>query len=59
MYAIMIAIAGRAYDKGYPITAQQIADLCKEFDTDTGNWYNNRPLTVEADRALEYVYRSN
>ena len=58
MYQIMIAIAGRAYEKGYPITANQIADMCKEFDRETGNWYENRPLTVEADRALEYIYRN-
>lgn len=58
MYKIMIAIAGNAYSKGYPITAKQIADLCREFDIDTGNWYENRPLTAEADRALEYIYRN-
>lgn len=58
MYQIMIAIAGRAFEKGYPITANQIADMCKEFDRETGNWYENRPLTVEADRALEYIYRN-
>ena len=59
MYKIMIAIAGNAYSKGYPITANQIADLCREFDRDTGNWYENRPLTAEADRALEFIYRNN
>tara|TARA_R110002096_G_scaffold69149_1_gene166357 strand:- start:30025 stop:30969 length:945 start_codon:yes stop_codon:yes gene_type:complete len=57
MYAIMIAIAGGAIKKGYPITAAQISELCKEFDSSTGNWYENRPLTVEADRAIEYVFR--
>lgn len=57
MYQIMIAIAGRAIDKGYPITANQIAEMCKQFDADTGNWYESRPLNVEADRALEYIYR--
>ena len=58
MYAIMISIAGGAIKRGYPITATQISELCKEFDACTGNWYENRPLTVEADRALEYVYRN-
>lgn len=58
MYQIMIAIAGSAIGKGYPITALQISELCKEFDACNGNWYENRPLTVEADRALEYVYRN-
>lgn len=58
MYQIMVALAGNAVKRGYPITATQIANLCKEFDRDTGNWYENRPLTVEADRALEYIYRN-
>ena len=58
MYQIMIAIAGNAIKSEYPITARQIAELCKEFDRDTGNWYENRPLELEADGALEYVYRN-
>ena len=47
-----------AIKKGYPITAKQIADMCKQFDNDTGKWYENRPMELEADRALEYVYRN-
>jgi len=58
MYQIMVAIAGHAISKGYPITATQIAEMCKQFDAETGNWYENRPLQKEADRALEYVYRN-
>ena len=58
MYQIMVAVAGNAVKQGYPITSQQIANMCKDFDRDTGNWYENRPLTVEADRALEYIYRN-
>lgn len=58
MYQIMVAIAARAIEKEYPITATQIAELCKQFDMETGNWYENRPLEVEADRALEYAYRN-
>ena len=58
MYQIMVATAGNAIKRGYPITSRQIADLCRELDTDTGNWYNNRPLEVEADRAIEYAYRN-
>ena len=58
MYQIMVAIAGHAVAKGYPITATEIATLCKEFDSETGNWYENRPLQTEADRALEYIYRN-
>lgn len=58
MYQIMVAVAGNAIAKGYPITSSQIATMCKELDKDTGNWYNNRPLDKEADRALEYIYRN-
>lgn len=58
MYQIMVALAGNAVRRGYPITSQQIAELCKHFDTDTGNWYENRPLNVEAERAIEYAYRN-
>ncbi len=57
MYQIMISVAGNALKNGYPITAKQIADLCREFDTETGNWYTARPLELEADRALEYAYK--
>ena len=58
MYQIMVATSGNAVSKGYPITAQQIASLCKEFDAETGGWYKNRDMVREADRALEYVYRN-
>jgi hypothetical protein len=58
MYQIMIAIAGTAISKKYPITADEIAVMCRELDQETGNWYENRPLDKEADRALEYVYKN-
>lgn len=58
MYAIMLAIAGNAIKNKYPITANEIAQLVSEFDRETGNWYENRPLLVEADRAIEYIYKS-
>lgn len=58
MYQIMVATAGNAIKNGYPITAKQVADLCRQLDIDTGNWYTNRPLEVEADRAVEYAYRN-
>jgi hypothetical protein len=57
MYRIMVALAFNAIKAGYPITAQEIASLCKEFDAQNGNWYAKRPITKEADRALEFVYR--
>jgi len=58
MYQIMIAIAGNAVKRGYPITAKEVAELCRQFDRDTGNWYENRPLEREADGAIEWVYRN-
>lgn len=58
MYQMMVAIAARALEKEYPITATQIAELCKQFDAEHGNWYGNRPLNLEADRALEYAYKN-
>jgi len=58
MYRIMIAIAGKAIERGYPITANQIVDMCRQFDKETGNWYENRPMEVEANNALEYAYKN-
>lgn len=58
MYRIMIAIAGKAIDKGYPITASQIVEMCRQFDIETGKWYENRPMEVEANNALEYAYKN-
>lgn len=58
MYAMMVNIAGNATYRGYPITATEIAQLCKEFDSEHGNWYENRPIETEADRALEYIYKN-
>ena len=54
----MVAVAGNAISKKYPITADEISQLCRQFDLDTGNWYKNRPMDKEADRALEYVYKN-
>lgn len=58
MYQIMVAVASKAVKNQYPITANEITNLCREFDIDTGNWYENRPMNKEADRALEFVYRN-
>ena len=57
MYCIMIAIAGKAIERGYPITADQIVTMCRQFDIDTGKWYENRPMDIEANNALEYAYK--
>jgi hypothetical protein len=58
MYQIMVALAGNAIKKNYPISANEISNLCRELDQETGNWYENRPIDKEADRALEYVYKN-
>ena len=58
MYQIMVAIAGNAVKQKYPITVEEITLLCRELDVETGNWYKNRPIEKEANRALEYVYKN-
>ena len=59
MYKIMIAIAGNAVRAKYPISAAQIALLCKEIDRETGNWYENRPIEREASSALSWAYANS
>ena len=54
----MVALAGNAVKRKYPLTAAEISKLCREFDMETGTWYENRPMDKEADRALEYVYKN-
>ncbi len=58
LYRIMVSIAGNAVKQNYPITAKEIAVLCQEIDNETGQWYDNRPLEKEADRAIEFVYQN-
>lgn len=58
MYRIMVSIAGSAIRQKYPITPREIADLARQIDVETGNWYENRPLEKEADRALEFVLKN-
>ena len=58
MYQIMVATAGNAVKNKYPITPEEITSLCRELDVETGNWYKNRPMEKEANRALEYVYKN-
>lgn len=59
MYQIMVTVAGNATKRGYPITAQEIAYICRDLDNNTGMWYGSRDLNKEADRAIEYIFRSN
>jgi hypothetical protein len=56
MYRIMIATACNAVKGKYPITQDQIANMCRELDAETGNWYDNRPLSREAGGAIEWAY---
>ena len=42
----------------YPITPEEISKLCKEIDNDTGGWYKNRPLNLEAARAIDFSLKS-
>jgi hypothetical protein len=59
MYRILCSTASNAIRSEYPITASEIAQLAREIDKETGNWYANRPLEVEADRALEWAYKNS
>lgn len=56
MYRLMVAIASNAIRQKYPITSKQIAEMCKQLDLETGNWYENRPLEREAQSALQWAY---
>jgi hypothetical protein len=58
MYKIMTSIAMRALRAKYPITPDEIASLCKEIDAETGGWYKNRPMTLEAARAIDYSLKN-
>jgi len=58
MYKMMVRIAGNAIYKKYPIRVDEIVTLVREFDKETGDWYKNRPLDVEATRALDFVLSS-
>lgn len=59
LYAIMVAIAGKAIDKGYPITPKEIGDMIRQFDMETGGWYQDRPIEGEAKNAIDYVFRAS
>lgn len=55
MFQIMISIASNATRKGYPITASEIANLCRELDNETGGWYAERNMEAEAERAIMFA----
>jgi len=58
MYRIMVSIAMSAINKKYPISSKEISTLCKGIDMDNGHWYKDRPIEIEADRAIEYAYKN-
>ena len=58
MYSIMVSISANAIKRGYPITPEEVSRLCTEIDQDTGGWYNNRPLVLEAARAIDYALKA-
>ena len=58
IYRIMSSIAINAIKKEYPISSIEIEQLIRQLDRDTSNIYENRPLNLEADRAIEYAYKN-
>lgn len=58
IYKIMTSIACNAIRSKYPITSSQIAEMIRQLDRDTANIYAKRPLQTEAERALEYAYKT-
>jgi hypothetical protein len=58
IYRIMVSIATNAIRDGYAIASSEIVSLISELDMETSQRYQNRPLDVEADRALEFAYRN-
>ena len=58
IYKIMTSIACNAIKRKYPITSNQIAELIRQLDRDTSRRYQKRPLQTEAERALEYAYKT-
>jgi hypothetical protein len=58
MYQIMVSVAAKALKRNYPITPKEVSALCKEIDAETGGWYKNRPLELEASRAIEYAMKN-
>ena len=58
IYKIMVSTASNAISKQYPINTYQLVEIVKQLDADTARRYENRPLNVEADRAIEYAYKN-
>lgn len=59
MYQFMVSVAFNSIRKGYPITEDELEKLARELDRETGNWYEKRPLNMEAGSALNYAYKNS
>lgn len=59
MYQFMCSLAFNAIRCGYPITEVEIEQLTRELDRETGNWYEKRPIKLEANSALNYAYKNS
>ena len=59
MFKIMVSTACNAVKNKYPITQNQLVEMCKQLDAETGGWYESRPLDVEAERALKFAYSNS
>lgn len=59
MYRIMVSTAMNALKQKYPITSDEIAIMCQQLDSETGNWYKNRPLKREAEGAIKFAYENS
>ncbi len=55
MYQIMVSIAANAIRMNYPITSDEIVTMIRQIDSETGGWYKNRPVKIEAERAIAFV----
>jgi hypothetical protein len=58
IFKIMTSIACSAVKRRYPITADEVAELVRQLDSDSSRIYQNRPLKNEADRAIEFAYKN-
>ena len=58
IYKIMTSIACNAVRHKYPISSGEVAELVRQLDAETSRIYQNRPLKTEAERAIEYAYRT-
>jgi hypothetical protein len=59
LYQFMLSVCFNAIRNGYPITVDEIERLARELDQETGKWYEKRPISVEANSALNYAYKNS